>query len=109
MRDDFPGTESAVLRRKEVGTMMMPEQMSQADLLCWIDQVSFAVTDSNLYLDTHPHDIDALRYFRRFSAMREAGLNVYAKRFGPLTVDRTDGDCEWTWTDAPWPWEGGSC
>ena len=41
--------------------MQMP---SREKLLAWIDQVSFAVVEMNLYLDTHPEDEDALAFFR---------------------------------------------
>lgn len=39
---------------------MMPQMPSREKLLAWIDQVSFAVVEMNLYLDTHPEDEDAL-------------------------------------------------
>ena len=32
---------------------MMPQMPSREKLLAWIDQVSFAVVEMNLYLDTH--------------------------------------------------------
>ncbi|WP_330421101.1 spore coat protein CotJB [Blautia sp. AM47-4] len=43
---------------------MMPQMPSREKLLAWIDQVSFAVVEMNLYLDTHPEDEDALAFFR---------------------------------------------
>ena len=42
---------------------MMPQMPSREKLLAWIDQVSFAVVEMNLYLDTHPEDEDALAVF----------------------------------------------
>jgi spore coat protein JB len=86
---------------------MMLDQMNKSALLGWIDSVSFAVTDCNLYLDTHPEDQDAINYFRQYSEMREAALANYSKRFGPLTVDMAQPECNWDWISAPWPWEGG--
>ncbi len=44
---------------------MMPQMPSREKLLAWIDQVSFAVVEMNLYLDTHPEDEDALAFFRK--------------------------------------------
>lgn len=41
---------------------MMPQMPSREKLLAWIDQVSFAVVEMNLYLDTHPEDEDALPF-----------------------------------------------
>lgn len=86
------------------------ENMSQAQLLKHITEVSFAVVDSTLYLDTHPHDCDALDYNKEMVAMRNAALEVYAKRFGPLTIDCTTNvnSNSWEWILQPWPWEGAS-
>ena len=38
-------------------------QMNQAQLLHWINMVSFAVVDIAEYLDTHPIDAEAICYF----------------------------------------------
>lgn len=38
-------------------------QMNQAQLLHWINMVSFAVVDITEYLDTHPIDAEAICYF----------------------------------------------
>ena len=48
---------------------MMPQMPSREKLLAWIDQVSFAVVEMNLYLDTHPEDEDALAFFLIASPM----------------------------------------
>ena len=42
---------------------MMPQMPSREKMLAWIDQVSFAVVEMNLYLDTHPEDEDALAFY----------------------------------------------
>ena len=42
----------------------MKQNCSGRQLLDRIDQVSFAVNDMNLYLDTHPCDEKALVYCR---------------------------------------------
>lgn len=86
-----------------------PDAMNKAQLLDYLDQVSFAVDDILLYLDTHPCDREAMKYFREQSENRNLALKEYAKRFGPLTID-TAVLCEeenWEWISQPWPWEGG--
>ena len=42
---------------------MMISQMNQSQLLHWIDMVSFAVVEITEYLDTHPDDEEALKYW----------------------------------------------
>lgn len=66
---------------------MMPQMPSREKLLAWIDQVSFAVVEMNLYLDTHPEDEDALAFFREKVALRKEALKQYAEQYGPLTID----------------------
>lgn len=86
---------------------MMNERMSKEQLLCRIDQLSFAVVDINLYLNTHPCDEKAMAYFEEKSALRNEALEAYARNFGPLTIDTandTQSRC-WEWVNQPWPWE----
>ena len=84
----------------------MGEQRNERKLLLQqIDQYSFAVDDVKLFLDTHPHDEEALAYFRRYSALRKKALQAYTQRYGALSMDTAKGD-RWDWVDTPWPWEG---
>lgn len=88
--------------------MQMNEQtMSRKGLLDWINQVSFAVSDILLYLDSHPCDEDALAYFREKSQERNRALAEYARNYGPLTIDTADDNMSrsWEWVQQPWPWE----
>ncbi len=80
----------------------------QMEKLKKIDQISFAVQDTLLYLDTHPEDADALAFFDEHSKMRNDALADYAKEFGPLLIDdvtKTDANY-WNWINQPWPWDG---
>ncbi|MBQ9155522.1 MAG: spore coat protein CotJB [Eubacterium sp.] len=84
--------------------------MEKKSLLYYINVVSFAALEANLYLDTHPEDEEALEYFHHYSDAREQALKEYAKRFGPLNTDQVrDGEDVWKWATQPWPWEGGGC
>ncbi len=90
---------------------LIPSKLSRIQLLQFINEVSFAVDDILLYLDTHPMDMDAMHYFHKHSAMRNAAMDEYARRFGPLTIDTADDihSDSWEWVMQPWPWEGGVC
>lgn len=91
------------------------ESMTQEQLLNCINEVSFALDDLLLYLDTHPYDGDALQYAEQFTRQRNAVVAVYARRFAPLTIDSTENAMSgaWNWILQPWPWEisgkGGNC
>lgn len=84
-------------------------QMNQAQLLHWINMVSFAVVDITEYLDTHPTDAEAICYFNHHIEMRRNAMQVYADKFGPLTIDTANPDTYWDWAKQSLPWEGGGC
>ena len=89
----------------------MNRQMNRRQLLNHINQVSFAVDDVKLYLDTHPCDTEALEYFRQMSRKRNEALKEYAAAYGPLTIDTAEDSCaeRWNWINEPWPWQEGGC
>ena len=73
-----------------------------------INEVSFAVDDIKLYLDTHPDDEKALDFFKEKSMIRNEALKAHAAQYGPLTIDTGVDTCsrQWDWVMQPWPWEG---
>ena len=91
------------------------ESMTQTQLMNCINEVSFALDDLLLYLDTHPYDCKALQYADQFTRQRNAAVAVYSRRFEPLTIDSMEvsQDSSWNWILQPWPWEitvkGGCC
>ncbi len=95
------------VRRMQIMAQKAP---TRQQMLQWVNMVSFAVTEANLYLDTHPDDAAALAYFQEYSRLRNQALEDYASMFGPLTVDTAKGSRKkWEWVNNPWPWEGGAC
>lgn len=94
---------------------------SRQDLLRKISEVSFALNDLNLYLDTHPTDKPALDLFQEYHVERRKLMQQYEMDYDPLTIDcveidhseQMNGDCKYPgqrhfhWVDSPLPWEGG--
>lgn len=89
----------------------MNNQPNRRELLNMINEVSFSVIDTQLYLDTHPCDEKALTHFQECSKMRNQALKEYAKLYGPLTIDTAAASCNerWSWINDPWPWQEGGC
>lgn len=88
----------------------MPDR---ASLLKEIDEVSFAVNEATLYLDTHPDCKEAITYFNEMAPKRAELLKQFADSFEPLTVDCICKDGKkltdhFVWLDGPAPWEGGA-
>lgn len=88
---------------------MMMNQMNQEQLLRWIDRASFAMLDMVLYLDTHPEDVEGIKYFNHYMEQRQAAMRAYAESYGPLSLSMAKSTDYWDWSDTPLPWEGGSC
>ncbi len=81
-------------------------------LLKKINEVSFAVNDIALFLDTHPDCQEALEFYRKYVTERNEALAEYARLYGPLTIDTADDNCSrsWEWIQQPFPWEAkGGC
>lgn len=80
---------------------------SKEMLLKYIDEISFAMYDLLLYLDTHPGDLETRMCYQQYSKHRQEAVEEYALRYGPLTMHcpmNTNNNC-WDWTMQPWPWE----
>lgn len=77
-----------------------PQSEEEASLLA-IQEISFALVDITLYLDTHPEDQEALNYRNSCRVKRKELMKQFAEKYYPLTMD-----CEGVWTDGPIPWEG---
>lgn len=88
---------------------LLRPNMNQKQLMQWIYEVSFAVTEISLYLDTHPDDRDAIAFFNHYSEEQKKAVELYSKNYSPLTLDTIQEDNHWYWATDPWPWEGGNC
>ena len=80
------------------------ENMTQEELMNLIMQNKFAINDMALYLDTHPCDVNSLRYHNEFVRKYKEYKEIYEKKFGPLSIET--GMDSWQWVEDPWPWEG---
>lgn len=75
-------------------------------LLKRVYEVSFAMDDVVLYLDTHPEDREALNFYHYVSNLRRQAVEAYEAQCGPLMFDQVQDENYWSWVNDPWPWEG---
>ena len=71
------------------------------DQIC---ELSFAMDDLRLYLDTHPDSAEALSQFNGYMEQRTELVGKYTDKYGPLDsyhINTSDG---WYWNSAPMPW-----
>ena len=76
-------------------------------LLGRVRMYDFALVEVIEYLDCHPHNDAALKYYREMRAAFDKASSEYEDAFGPLTAREVDvRGGHWNWIDDPWPWEG---
>ena len=79
-------------------------------LLKEINEVSFALTDLSLFLDTHPDCDSAISLYQQTMKKRKTLLEEFAKNYFPLNQDCIqESNCngkKFCWTVGPTPWEG---
>ncbi len=78
-----------------------------AQLLNDISVISFTLIELNLYLDTHPHDKQAMEYFNHYARIENQLKEDFSSKYYPLTILLSSDTKDWSWTLAPMPWEGG--
>ena len=90
--------------------MMNCAQMSKEQLLDYIEMVRFSAHEALLFLDTHPEDKEARRFYNEYMKQRKYAMQEYARLYSPLTADTViENEKYWEWVLSPWPWEGGAC
>ena len=77
-------------------------------LLKEISILDFAVVEIVLFLDTHPCNQEAMRFFSYYNRLKKDKIKEYTALYGPLTLDQAkQTGNDFLWTVQPWPWEGG--
>ena len=74
-------------------------------LLKKLSGAQFAALEMQLYIDTHKNDTTALKSMQEYLKVAAECRREYEERFGPLTARDLYGDTDFTWLNAPWPWE----
>ena len=77
-----------------------------AELLTYIDALSFAMIDLNLYLDVNPNDREALELFNKYRIQNQEYKKQYESKYGPFLLSSDAlNSYPWAWNNSPWPWE----
>ena len=87
--------------------MMYQNTCSKSQLFQQINEVSFAIDDLLLYLDTHPCCEKGMALYREYTEKRKNLMREYAQYYGPLTIDDAAENSadKWKWMEQPFPWE----
>ena len=71
-----------------------------------LQKVDFALVELTLYLDTHPHDMQALQQFNQLTQQRMQLAHSFEIKYGPLLqFGHSFSRFPWQWSQPPWPWQ----
>ena len=79
--------------------------MNREKALRQVQMYDFALTDTGLFLDTHPTNRAALAFYDATRQLYFDAVEAFESQFGPLTAEDTDVENGWAWVETPWPWE----
>ena len=87
---------------------MNSEDMNRTNeaLLKKIQELSFAKTETELYLDGHPGCVAALEYYKELVKELRGLMDEYEGTVGTIRAENEMGD-GWSWIRKPWPWQIG--
>ncbi|KGR87024.1 spore coat protein CotJB [Lysinibacillus odysseyi] len=75
-------------------------------LLEEIQAIDFVIVELNLYLDTHPQDLEAIKQFNEMTLKSMELKHSFEQQFGPLmNFGRSFSGYPWSWNETPWPWQ----
>jgi spore coat protein JB len=95
---------------RERGKMMMPKNnMSEQNAMKLVYELGFVMTETVLYLDTHPDDAEALAYYAEMKEKYHDAVMYYSRNFGPLNSLHVNAENYWSWVLTPMPWEVEGC
>ena len=76
----------------------------QIALLRRVQELSFAKLETELFLDTHPENREALMHLNQLRTELGAALETFRQKGWALTTDDVEGN-SWSWVETPFPWE----
>ena len=77
----------------------------EAKLWTELQNASFAMTELQLYMDTHGGEPGAMALYHQYQNRRQNALEALNRQHGPVTAYDVADPVNWTWTCGPWPWE----
>ncbi|MBQ1820566.1 MAG: spore coat protein CotJB [Clostridia bacterium] len=78
---------------------------SEQALLAKIGEVRFALVELQLYLDTHPEDLEAQNDFNSYANALEQLCAEYTETYGPLENYGNSPHVAGSWVYQKWPWQ----
>ena len=74
-------------------------------MLSEIRELQFSVLETNLYLNTHPEDMNVLNLHNSLARDLCDLMLEYQRKYGLLKANFPGADYPWQWIEEPWPWQ----
>lgn len=74
-------------------------------LLMRIQVMDFAMLETNLFLDSHPNNQEALALHEKYKQSYEMLVAEYESKYGPIKLNTDSREKTWAWIKDPWPWD----
>ncbi|BCJ88467.1 spore coat protein CotJB [Effusibacillus dendaii] len=75
-------------------------------LLQELQAIDFVLVELNLYLDTHPEDVNAIQQYNQCVQERWKIAQEFEACYGPLQhFGHSYSSAPWQWDNTPWPWQ----
>ncbi len=86
---------------------MTGQYKTKCQLLKEIQIATFEAVETNLYLDTHPYDSEALSALNKYENARNSAIAEYENYYGPILAygSQFDNSKGYAWVLEPFPWE----
>ncbi len=86
---------------------MREARSNKARLMRDVQIATFRSVETNLYLDTHPFDKEALAALKKYEALRKEAVDRYEDSFGPVLAygASVNNDNSYKWVTEAFPWE----
>ncbi|CAM2970729.1 spore coat protein CotJB [Paenibacillus sediminis] len=76
------------------------------ELLEQLQVFDFALVELNLYLDTHPNDLQSIQQYNTLTQERTKLAYQFQQLYGPLqNFGHAYSKFPWEWSKSPWPWQ----
>ncbi|MBQ9692850.1 MAG: spore coat protein CotJB [Clostridia bacterium] len=82
----------------------MTGSKSKAMLMKEIQMSTFAIVETNQFLDSHPNDSDALNALMKYNKKRKEAIDEYEQSYGSLFI-YSDTSLPYSYVTEPFPWE----
>ncbi len=80
-------------------------ERTEQQLLTRIGEARFACVELQLYLDTHPEDLEARNDYNSYAAALDRLCAQYTEEYGPLQNFGNVPHDAGSWVYQAWPWQ----